>query len=59
MIGGQKDSDLDEMSIFWILCFSDGNHSLKYIANRSGIALEILEKTANLLCEKNLLKSIS
>jgi len=59
MIGGQKDLDLDEMSMFWILCFSDGNHSLKYIANRSGMKLEILEKTANLLCKKNLLKSIS
>jgi len=59
MIGGQKDSDLDEMSIFWILCFSDGDYSLKYIANRSGIELGILEKTANLLCEKNLLKPAS
>jgi aminopeptidase-like protein len=58
MIGGQKDFDLDEMSIFWILCFSDGDHSLKYISERSGINLDDLEKTANLLCEKNLLKSI-
>ena len=58
MIGGQKDSDIDEMSMFWILCFSDGNHSLKYIAKRSGIDLKNLEKTANLLCEKELLKSV-
>ena len=59
MIGGQKDSDLDQMNMFWLLCFSDGNHSLKYIANRSNIEFGILEKTANLLCEKNLLQSIS
>lgn len=59
MIGGQKESDLDEMSIFWIMCFSDGNFTLDKIANKSGIHFEKLKKTADLLCQKNLLKIIT
>ena len=59
MVGGQKESNIDELSIFWIMCFSDGNHSLKYISNRSGIDLDKLEKTANQLYEKNLLKLVN
>jgi aminopeptidase-like protein len=59
MIGGQKEHDFDDVSIFWILCFSDGNFTLNEISHRSGINFEKLKKTANLLCEKNLLKLVT
>ena len=58
-IGGQNVSNIDEMSIFWLMCFSDGNHSLKNISNISGIDFNKLKNTAKVLCEKNLLKSIN
>ena len=40
----------------WVLAFSDGTNSIKDIERKSNINFEILLETANLLCEKNLLK---
>lgn len=59
MIGGQKKPYFDDVAVFWILCFSDGYFTLNEIARRSGISFEKLKKTANLLCEKNLLKLVT
>ena len=56
MIGGQKKSDMDEMTILWILTLSDGSNSLFDISNRSGISFEKIKNTADLLVEKKLLK---
>ena len=55
--GGQYDKEKDDLksAIFWILNFSDGSHSLKEIAARSNLDLEIIKKTALLLESKKLI----
>ena len=48
-----------EISICWVLNFSDGLHSLKEISQKSNLPLKLLRKTAKLLIEKKLLKKIN
>ena len=48
-----------ELSICWVLNFSDGLHSLKEISQKSNLPLKLLRKTAKLLIEKKLLKKIN
>ena len=47
------------MSIFWVLNFSDGIHSLEDISKKSGLSLELLKKSAKILVEKKLLKKLA
>ena len=42
----------------WVLNFSDGNHSLLDIAERSGIAFPVIQATADLLVRKQLLVAV-
>ena len=42
----------------WVLNFSDGEHSLLDIAERSGLPFETIRRGAQLLCEKSLLTEV-
>ena len=55
-IGGEHYNDA--LPILWVLNYSDGKHSLRHISLRSGIALNQIKQTAELLHEKKLLKRI-
>jgi aminopeptidase-like protein len=56
--GGRKDANLLEMAMFWVLNFSDGEHSLLDIAEKSGIEFGIICQIAKDLEEHELLKKI-
>ena len=56
--GSKSTTKIKEKSIMWVLAFSDGTNSIKDIERKSNINFEILLETANLLCEKNLLKEL-
>jgi len=58
-IGGQKVSKDSELAMFWMLNFSDGNHDIITIAEKSGIKFEILLDAALNLQENKLLKAIT
>ena len=53
--GGRKDSGTYEMSLLWVLNFSDGKNSLLDIAERSGINFKIINEAANALFDCGLL----
>tara|TARA_B100001540_G_C15810929_1_gene644475 strand:+ start:88 stop:1476 length:1389 start_codon:yes stop_codon:yes gene_type:complete len=56
---GTKDATkIKEKALMWVLAFSDGKNSIKDIEIQSNIDSEILLESANLLCEKKLLKEI-
>ena len=55
-IGGQKLSQDSEMAIFWMLNFSDGEHSILDISEKSGIKFEILVDAALKLQQNNLIR---
>ncbi len=55
-IGGQKLNQDSEMTIFWMLNFSDGEHSILDISEKSGIKFEILVDAALKLQQNNLIR---
>ncbi|MGH8542661.1 MAG: DUF4910 domain-containing protein [Gammaproteobacteria bacterium] len=55
-IGGHKDAGTRQMAILWVLNLSDGQHSLLDIAERSGIAFQVLKDTADALLAHELLE---
>jgi aminopeptidase-like protein len=55
-IGGLTDTKKTEMAMLWILNFSDGNHTLLDIAEKSGLEFGLIKKTADTLLQFNLLK---
>ena len=55
-IGGQKLSQDSEMAIFWMLNFSDGEHSILDISEKSGIKFKILVDAALKLQQNNLIR---
>jgi aminopeptidase-like protein len=55
-IGGQKDSKLQELAMLWVLNFSDGNHSLLDIAERSSLKFAVVHNAAQTLLEHGLLQ---
>ncbi len=57
-LGGHRDSNARERAMQWVLNYSDGEHCLADIAERSGLRLQILEEVAALLEEKELLGRI-
>jgi aminopeptidase-like protein len=54
-VGGKRDANTYELSLQWTLNFSDGQHSLLDIANKSGFRFEIIADAAHRLLEHNLL----
>jgi len=55
-IGGLTDTKKTEMAMLWILNFSDGDHTLLDIAEKSGLEFDLIKKTADTLLQFNLLK---
>jgi aminopeptidase-like protein len=55
-IGGSKDQRLSELAMLWVLNFSDGDHTLLDIADRSGLEFGLMKDAADLLLEHGLLK---
>ena len=55
-IGGLTDTKKTEMAMLWILNFSDGNHTLLDISEKSGLEFDLIKKTADTLLQFNLLK---
>jgi aminopeptidase-like protein len=58
-IGGQKDSELNQMAILWVLNLSDGAYTLLDIAERSGIPFNDIARAAQALQQANLLQEYS
>ena len=54
-VGGKRDANTYELSLQWTLNFSDGQHSLLDIANKSGFRFEVIAEAAHRLIEHNLL----
>jgi aminopeptidase-like protein len=54
-LGGHRDSNERERALQWVLNYSDGEHCLADIAERSGLRLQTLEEVAKVLEEKELL----
>jgi aminopeptidase-like protein len=55
-IAGQENTKLNELAMLWALNLSDGSHSLLDIAERSGLAFEVIKNAADNLREHDLLK---
>lgn len=55
LIGGDRETGFDQMSLLWVLNLSDGNHSLLDIAKRSGYEFTKIRKAAEALIENGLL----
>jgi aminopeptidase-like protein len=55
-IGGQTEAKANELAMLWVLNLSDGNFSLLDIAERSGMAFDIIKNAADKLWECDLLK---
>lgn len=54
--GGRNDIGQMEMAVFWVLNFSDGQHDLLGIAEKSGYPFRIIKEAADLLLNHGLLK---
>lgn len=54
-IGGQKESEITKLSIFWVLNFSDGENSLLDISIRSSIDFKHIKLASEILKDKNLI----
>lgn len=54
-IGGQIDAKSYQLALLWVLNFSDGEHSLLDIAERSGLGFETISHAAGALYTKGLL----
>ena len=59
LVDKNDSENMVELSICWILNFSDGLHSLKEISQKSNLPLKLIQKTAKLLVEKKLLKKLN
>lgn len=56
--GGYKDQKARELSMSWVLNFSDGHHSILDIAERSGLEFGLLRDTARILLRHKLLRVV-
>lgn len=54
--GGHRDRNQREQAMLWVLNFSDGEHCLADIAERSGLPLGLIEQVAEVLEENELLR---
>ena len=59
LIGGNQDGKIDQMALLWVLNLSDGNYTLLDIAERSGLAFDLIKDAADALVACNLLKECS
>ena len=54
-VGGDKESPANTMALLWVLNFSDGEHSLFDIAERSGLRFSVIKKAGARLEQAGLL----
>ena len=54
-LSGQADQRVDELPLLWVMNFSDGEHGLLDIAERSGIEFRRIERAAQALDDAGLL----
>jgi aminopeptidase-like protein len=59
LVGKDNSQDLIEISILWILNYSDGNYSLNDISKISGLPIKLLKHSSQLLLKKSLLKKLN
>ncbi|MGD0534555.1 MAG: DUF4910 domain-containing protein [Methanoregula sp.] len=57
-IGGRKELPFDRRGLFWVMNFSDGEHSLLDIAIRSGLKFREIRRAADILTDHGLLRKI-
>lgn len=57
-IGGRMKDRSGELAMLWVLNFSDGNHSLLDISNRSDLAFDVIREAATALLNHGLLTAI-
>jgi aminopeptidase-like protein len=55
-MGGHRDEKLQETAMLWVLNQSDGTRSLLEIAERAGLAFDIIKDVADILLRHDLLK---
>jgi aminopeptidase-like protein len=55
-IGGQTDTRERELAMLWVLNLSDGQHTLLEIAERSGLAFDVIDSGASALVAHGLLQ---
>lgn len=55
-IGGQAEAEINELAILWVLNLADGYHTLLDIADRSGLAFDVINLAANALLKHDLLR---
>jgi len=55
-VGGQKESELFQMAILWVLNLADGHHTLLDIAERSGINFSVIKEAVDALIKTDLLR---
>ena len=55
-MGGHQDEKLQETAMLWVLNLCDGEHSLLDIAERSGVAFDIIKDAADKLLRHELLE---
>jgi len=58
-LGGLSQTKQRQMAMLWLLNFSDGDHSLEDIADRSQLPAEELREAARALEKNGLLKQLS
>ncbi len=57
-LGGRKDTKVSEMAMLWVLNYSDGEHSLLDIAEKSGIDFGVIRNVAAVLENHALLEPV-
>jgi aminopeptidase-like protein len=55
-IGGLSHSPENEMAMLWVLNLADGEHSLLDVAERAGLAFDVVRRAADVLRDHGLLK---
>ncbi len=57
-LGGKSGDKINQLAMLWVLNYSDGEHSLLDISNRSNIEFKIISDTADLLRAHGLLEEV-
>ncbi len=55
-IGGQAEEAINELAILWVLNLADGEHTLLDMAQRAGMAFDVINKAAIALLKHDLLR---
>ncbi len=56
-VGGEAGARVNELALLWVLNFSDGQHSLLDISDRSALGFDLIKNAADVLLEHGLLRA--